>query len=136
GLASISALIFSLYAYIKTRSSVSYADLDYLYLELLKLGTQFPKLTNPNFTTDYKNKFDNEDELSRYNTFAFISWNICETIYDRCCDKQTWETWRPVIEAENRLHRKWFDEEENFHKFKKSFREFIVKEFPGGLLGG
>ena len=56
-------------------------------------------------------------------------WNFIEAIHDRCDgDKELKVTWYPVIDAENRLHRKWFDEERNKHKFKEAFREFIKQE--------
>ncbi len=92
------ALILSLYTYYYSKREKIYADLDDLYLELLKLGVQYPKFRNPKYTKNYKESFKNEDELIRYETYAFISWNICETIYDRK-DEALFETWKPVIVA-------------------------------------
>lgn len=128
--ASIIALIISFYTYLKTRVEVSYSDLDLLYLELLKLGIKYPKFVNPEYTKDYLNKFKDKDDLYRYNEYAYMSWNICETVTDRCKDDFTMETWKPVIATENKLHRKWFDNPENFHKFKEKFRKYITTEFP------
>ena len=128
GLTAGIAIIISLYTFNKSKREQSYADLDCLYLELLKLGIQYPKFVNPKSTLDYKNIFK-DDELHRYETYAFISWNICETIYDRK-DDVLFETWKPVIVAENKLHRKWFDDPANYHKFKDRFRKYIQDNYP------
>jgi hypothetical protein len=39
------------------------------------------------------------------------------------------KTWSVVIDAENELHRKWFDNPENSKKFKESFRYFISENY-------
>lgn len=119
------AIIVAVHSWQTTRHTASYADLDTLYLELLKVGLTYPRFTDPTLTKDYKNRFKG-DELLSYKIYAFMSWNVCETIYDRCeKDKHLWCTWEPVIVAENNLHRRWFDDPENFHKFKKQFRQYI-----------
>ena len=128
GISSCAALIISLYTYYASKRTQTYADLDTLYLELLKLGMEYPKFRNPKYTINYKNEF-NEDDLYRYETYAFIAWNICETIYDRK-DEALFETWKPVIVAENKLHRKWFNDPKNQHKFKERFRVYIHNNFP------
>lgn len=129
GMFSGSAIILSIYTYYRSKREQSYADIDSLYMEILKLGMEYPKFRNLKYTVNYKNEIKDEDELNRYETYAFITWNLCETIYDRK-DKELDETWRPVIEAENKLHRKWFDNQENYHKFKDKFREYIQNNFP------
>jgi hypothetical protein len=122
------AISVSFYTFYKSKRERSYADIDCLYLELLKLGIQHPKFVNPKNTSNYKNAFKG-DELSRYEIYAYISWNICETIYDRK-DDILFETWKPVIVAENKLHRRWFDNPENHHKFKDRFRDYIQNNYP------
>lgn len=67
-------------------------------------------------------------EKSRYETYAFICWNFCETIYDKM-DDDLMRTWSVVIENENRLHRRWFEQAENQSKFKKEFRDFISTNY-------
>ncbi|RLF63624.1 MAG: hypothetical protein DRN33_03745 [Thermoplasmata archaeon] len=130
GVSSGIAIVLSIYTYYLSKREKSYADLDSLYLKFLELGMRQPKFRNPEYTKNYKEMFkDDEDELYRYDTYAFIAWNICETIYDRK-DEALFETWRPVIVAENKLHRKWFDDPENYHKFKDRFREYIHDNFP------
>ena len=117
------AIIVSFYTFYRSKREKSYADIDCLYLELLKLAMQYPKFLDTKNTSNYKNAFKGDD-LLRYETYAYISWNICETIYDRK-DEKLFETWKPVILAENKLHRKWFDNPENYHKFKDKFRQYI-----------
>ena len=124
------AIIVSFYVLYRTTRISSYADLDLLYLEFLQVGIEHPRFTDPSLTKDYQNGFQG-DEFRAYDVYAFMSWNICETIYDRCKGvKQLWHTWEPVIVAENRLHRRWFDNPDNFHKFKEEFREYIEASYP------
>jgi hypothetical protein len=100
-----------------------YSDLDSLYVRVLELGLAHPNLIDPASTTHYQEKFTGDD-LNRYNAYAFIVWNVCETIYDYCKgDEALWETWRPVIDAENTLHRTWL--KNNQPKFKQSFLEYM-----------
>ena len=40
------------------------------------------------------------------------------------------KTWSVVIDTENTLHRKWFDNPENTNKFKESFRLHIHTILP------
>lgn len=129
GMFSVCAIILSIYTYYRSKREQSYADIDSLYMEILKLGMEYPKFRNLKYTVNYKNEIKNEDELYKYETYAFMAWNLCETIYDRK-DEALVETWRPAIEAENKLHRKWFDNQENYHKFKDRFREYIQNNFP------
>lgn len=129
GIASVVALIISIYTYKLAKREQRYADLDSLYLEALKIGLEHPKLRNSKYTHNYKVSFKNEDDLSRYECYAYIVWNICETIYDRR-DTALFETWKPVVVAENKLHRSWFENPENHHKFKERFRMYVAENFP------
>jgi len=96
-----------------------YADLDLLYQKVLELGVAYPILIDPARTTDYQRRFTGDD-LHRYNAYAFNVWNVCESIHDYCKDDEAlWETWEPVIEAEDNLHRAWL--KDNQTKFKRSF---------------
>jgi len=123
-IAIVTSSVTSWYVFLISRREKNYADLDTLYLQLLKSALEHPNFVNPSYTVDYDNMFKDED-LWRYKTYAYIAWNICETIYDRKDNKTLFETWEPVIVAENKLHRKWFDALENHHKFKDSFRKYV-----------
>ena len=129
---AVTAIIFSAYSWRRTAGLSAYADIDGLYLELLKLGIEYPRFTDFKLTTDYENQFLG-DEILRYNSYAFISWNICETIHDQAGkSKKVLDTWRPVVVAENKLHRKWFDNPDNFHRFKQDFRAHISLNYEKG----
>ncbi|OGS06400.1 MAG: hypothetical protein A2270_06855 [Elusimicrobia bacterium RIFOXYA12_FULL_51_18] len=123
------AISFSIYTYSKSRGIALYQDIDRLYLELLKLGMENPRFLNPQLTCNYQQSFCS-DELYRYKAYAFIAWNICETISDRRNDTELFKTWLPVLKVENNLHRAWFDAEENREKFKKEFQDFVKESFP------
>ncbi len=107
------------------REVATYQDMDGLYLELQKLAIAYPDFVEISKTTEYKRHFSGE-MLLRYETYANISWNICETIYDRQGNDLLFRTWLPVVKVENRLHRRWFDCEENHIRFKKEFRDYIT----------
>jgi hypothetical protein len=122
------AIILSVYNFNRAKAVTLYQDLDRLYLELLKLGIINPNFVNPGLTQDYPNKFTSDQRL-QYELYAFMSWNICETIYDRKPNKKFFKTWECIIKVENKLHRKWFDMDENHCRFKKEFIEY-VRQLP------
>ena len=126
---SLIAFAFSIFTYRRSRRERFYADIDSMYLGILKIGIDHPEFVNPKNTTDYMKRFKDENELLRYETYAYIVWNLCETIYDRR-DDDLFNTWRTVIVAENKLHRKWLDDPENHHKFKGEFLKYVQHEFP------
>jgi len=124
---SIVAVVFSFYSYKNTRRDTLYQDLDGLYLEVLKLAMSNPRFVNPDLTRDYKKHFQG-DELHKYQVFAYLAWNVCETIADRRKDKHLFDTWRPVIHAEDKLHGVWLDDPDNHYRFKKSFIDFVQND--------
>ena len=126
------ALIISIYAFKRTLDYQAYRELDLNYMEILKLGLEDPYLRNLDITTQY-HKLDGDKKL-KYETYAFLVWNLCETIYDR---KKIDKTWRPVIEEEKRLHFEWLKDKNNRRKFKDEFLNFIEKDkipYRKGLL--
>ncbi|HEX5603646.1 MAG TPA: hypothetical protein VFX63_13900 [Pyrinomonadaceae bacterium] len=97
-------------------------------MELLKMGITNPEFVNPENTTVYPEKFkDDVSLLLKYGRYAFAAWNIVETIADRHGNRDLKKTWYPVIKEENRLHRKWLNNIDNQHKFKKDFWRFMLK---------
>jgi hypothetical protein len=120
----ISVTVFNLRSKTETRS----ANIVKLYLDALKIGMENPKFRNPKYTCNYKEEF-NEDELPKYEVYANIVWNICETISEQK-NKKLVKQWRPVLAVENELHREWFEAKENCNKFQIPFRKYVTKEFP------
>lgn len=119
-------LFYSLWSFTTALRDGYYAELDRVYFELLKLALERPYLLD----------FPASPDASRqreYDAYAFMVWNFVETVFDRCQGwgkKRLRDTWYPVIEAENGLHRKWFDVPENRRKFKEHFCQFMEKQFP------
>jgi hypothetical protein len=108
----------SLKSFRKTMEASHYTELDHMYCDLLKVALGKPYLTIPSTLT--------AAQSTEYDIYAYMMWNFLETIHDRCIGVEELKaTWYPVIDAENRLHRKWFDEERNKHKFKESFKKFV-----------
>jgi hypothetical protein len=133
--ANVGVFLIAVWALIVSRRTAkivdaekSYADVDSLYLEVLKLGLSNPDLREKDKAKVYETAFKGVDS-SRYDAYAYIVWNLCETIYDRCTsDGNLWATWRPVIKYENELHRAWL--KNNLDRFKKAFRDYMDAEFP------
>ncbi len=123
------SLAVSYYIYILSSKDNSYLDIDKQYSELLKLAIENPKLRDYESTAKY---YKSEDEMfkKRYNTYAFMCWNLVETIYDQQKDKKGQfslsETWIPVMKQENRLHYTWF--KKNLELFKDEFKGFVTGE--------
>ena len=126
-LAAIAILLYIILWY-KDKSDNSYDIFDATYLDILKTGMENPSFRNPVLTNDYLNSFS-ENEKIKYEIYAFITWNFCETIFDKG-DDELMKTWSVVIDIENSLHRKWFDNPENTKKFKESFRLNIQNNLP------
>jgi hypothetical protein len=124
---SLLSIFMSLYVYRRVRSITLYSDLDRLYLELLKLGIENPKFVDPNYTQRYPTSFETRKERTQYELYAFIAWNICETIVDRGDNHLTFQSWKPVLALEANLHSAWFESEGNEKKFKKAFIDYIAR---------
>lgn len=119
-------LFYTMWSFTRALRDGYYAELDRVYSELLRIALERPYLL------DYPTSPD-PSRQREYDAYAFMVWNFVETIFDRC---QGWgkkslrETWYPIIEAENALHRKWFDLPANRSKFKQNFCRFIERRYP------
>ncbi len=125
------AIVLSVWIYHKIRKDSTYQNFDEMYMELLKISIDNPDFRNSSITQNYKTDFTGNNVI-RYEAYAFMCWNLCETIFDRG-DKDLMATWYCVIDTENSLHRNWFDAVENHSKFKDNFRAFVMKEFRGEI---
>ena len=116
---AIVALIYSMTTFRKSLQTSNYTELDSMYFDLLKVALEKPHLNNPMAARS-------DDQKIEYDIYAFMVWNFLEAIYDRCGNNEhLCRTWYPVIDAENRKHREWFDYPDNKYKFKGAFHEFI-----------
>lgn len=120
GAITVTYLIFR-----RQQDTQSYANIDQMYFEILRLAIEHPQLRNREETARYY-ELPPSDRV-RYENYAFICWNLCETIFDRQAvhgkNVRLSETWFPVILEENQLHQSWFNH--NLGKFKKSFQDYI-----------
>jgi hypothetical protein len=124
-------LFYSVWSFTRTLRDAYYAELDRVYFELLKIGLERPELLAFPASPD-------PARATEYGAYAFMVWNFIETIFDRC---QGWskrrlrETWYPIIDAENALHRGWFDLPANRRRFKQRFVQFIEARYPSPIAG-
>ncbi len=129
-LLSVISLLISFYIYRASRVDTSYLEIDKQYTELLKIGLNDPDLRDYEMTSSfYKPSADNAF-IKKYNIYAYMCWNLVETIYDRQKDKKgrfkLSETWIPVLFEENRLHYTWY--KHNLRLFKPEFQRFVTSE--------
>jgi hypothetical protein len=103
----------------------TYRDLDFLYLEVLKIAIENPRFIIVDLIGRYRESFTGE-ERARYDAYAFLTWNVCETIFDRRQDVDLFTTWFPILRVQNKLHRAWFEFAENRLGFKESFQKYIL----------
>lgn len=120
----------SLYIYRLSSIDTSYLDIDNQYAELLKLSLDTPDFRNYVKTSKFYKYKDDDEFKKKYNIYAFMCWNLVETIYDQQKDKRgrfhLSETWIPVMFEENRLHYSWF--KHNIRLFKREFQQFVIEK--------
>jgi hypothetical protein len=121
-LAATAIFVYILFWY-REKSNNSYDVFDATYLDLLKTAMEYPSFRNPSLTSNYEQSFSGDDKI-RYELYAFMTYNFCETIFDKR-DKQLMKTWSVIIETESALHQQWFRKVENRAKFKNSFCSYI-----------
>jgi hypothetical protein len=118
-----SALRYSVTTFTKTLAVSNYTELDRMYFDLLRTAVDKPHLINPQAVR-------NDEQQREYDTYAFMVWNVMESIYDRCHgDDELCETWYPVIDTEELRHGNWLDDPKNQTKFKHRFCRFIEKRY-------
>lgn len=118
-----SALRYSVTTFTKTLNVSNYTELDRMYFDLLQMAVENPHLIDPAAARDGK-------QQREYDTYAFMVWNVMESIYDRCHgDNELCETWYPVIDTEEQRHRRWFEDPRNRVKFKDRFCRFVDERY-------
>jgi GNAT superfamily N-acetyltransferase len=124
------SLIFSYYIFKASRVDTSYLEVDKQYSDLLKLAMDDPDLRDYEKTSMFY-KLDSDNVFKKkYHIYAFMCWNLVETIYDKQKDKKGQfklaETWIPIMFEENRMHYTWF--KHNIRLFKPGFQKFVTGE--------
>lgn len=74
---AFSALRYSMTTFSKSLTVSNYTELDRIYFDLLKTAVEKPHLIDPEAVRS-------GEQQREYNTYAFMVWNVCETIHDRC----------------------------------------------------
>jgi hypothetical protein len=117
----LSAVAIYLYIVLwkKDKTDGSYDVFDATYKDVLSIAIENPELRNHTLTSHYKNAFK-ENDLVKYETYAFMSMNFCETIFDKG-NEELMKTWRVVLEIEYKLHKEWLNDVSNKSKFKQEF---------------
>jgi hypothetical protein len=140
-------LLFGVPIYVLTRNAELYSNFDTLYQSVLEAALSQGAFRNPRKTLNYQTAFENEDEKAAYEAYAFMVFNVCETIADGlnfytpkkkgllelaeglCCwllppsASRTYlrHTWHPVLVAEMQLHGTWLRNQTDGLRFKGKF---------------
>jgi hypothetical protein len=122
---SLSAVGVSFYTFNKTSGFNKYQEVDEMYMSILKIGIEYPSFRDISKTKNYDKNFHGDEKL-KYENYAFIVWNFCETLYDRKFIQD--KTWEGVLRYENDLHFDWFKRKSE-NLFKESFRKYIYEKF-------
>jgi hypothetical protein len=79
---SLLAIVVSLVTFNRTSSFSKYQDVDQSYMNILKIGIEYPLFRDISKTKNYDKNFD-ADEKIKHENYAYMVWNFCETLYDR-----------------------------------------------------
>lgn len=125
---SLVAVGVSVFTFQMQRKDTSYSDIDGTYANLLEIALGDPGLRDYDRTSKYYRLSANDEFRLKYETYAYMVWNLLETIFDRQPERSgrfhIAPTWVPVIIEENRLHYAWF--KHNLRLFKEPFQRFVT----------
>ena len=96
-LAAVAILLYVVF-WFKDKTIHSYDVFDSTYMELLKIAMDTPSFRNLELTQQYEVAFSGDQKI-RYELYAFMSWNFCETVFDKQ-DKELMKTWQVIIKTE------------------------------------
>lgn len=138
------SVVLTYIIYKKTRESTEYFNVDTLYQQILQIGIDHPEFRNPKVTNNYTNHFQGngkENEIIEYENYAYMVWNICETMcdnsvyydevkrgfinYHKLEKDENWISWFPSFKYEVELHHAWFSDSNNKSKFSEQFIKLI-----------
>ena len=118
------SLGMAIFAYKKSTDFYKYQEVDQIYMEVLKMGIEYPSFVDLSKTKNYEKHFYGDEKI-KYENYAYIVWNFCETLYDREMIDTTWEG---ALRLENNLHSDWF-KKNNEKLFKQPFIKYIQEKF-------
>ena len=123
----LSALAIYLYIVLwrKDKSDGAYDVFDSTYKDILSIAIDSPELRNPELTQNFQESFTG-NELIKYETYAFMTLNFCETLFDKG-NLELMKTWEVVVKIELDLHHSWLYKSENSLKFKKEFVDYLLQ---------
>jgi hypothetical protein len=121
----LSAIAIYLYIVLwkKDKTDGAYDVFDATYKDILSIAIDNPELRNNELTNKYSDVFSGNDRI-KYETYAFMSLNFCETLFDKG-NEELMKTWKTVINIEYALHKNWLENPTNKDKFKRDFINFI-----------
>lgn len=126
---SMLALAWQAYSLRASFDEADYTELDRLYLEVLRMRVERPDLA-PAFD-DRANapgrgsEHDPALDAVARDNYAFIVWNLIETIIDRCEKPgRNFSAWGPIVEYESGCYSHWL-QGENLKRFRPGFPQRV-----------
>ncbi len=121
----LSAIAIYLYIILwkKDKTDGTYDVFDATYKDILSIAIDNPELRSYELSSKYSESFSGI-ELIKYETYAFMSLNFCETLFDKGND-ELMKTWSVVIKLELELHKTWILNPTNKLKYKSEFIDYL-----------
>lgn len=121
----LSAIAIYLYIILwkKDKTDGAYDVFDATYKDILSIAIDNPELRSYELSSKYSESFSGI-ELIKYETYAFMSLNFCETLFDKGND-ELMKTWSVVIKLELELHKTWILNPTNKLKYKSEFIDYL-----------
>lgn len=122
----LSAIAIYLYIVLwkKDKTDSAYDVFDATYKDILSIAIDNPELRNNELTSKYSEVFSGNDRI-KYETYAFMSMNFCETLFDKG-NEELMKTWKVVVKLEFDIHKTWISNPSNKSKYKSEFIRYLV----------
>jgi hypothetical protein len=131
-LLSISALIFSIITFLRTRSLEKYNFAEQQLNELLKISLEYPLFSDPDFTKNFsRQKVVLDPDYRKYDVYAMMIWNYLETLRDYYGNQKLISDKYPysgVVDYWVVLHSRWYHEPDNRENYDDVFEKIFEKE--------
>ncbi len=129
-LMSCVALLISTVTWYNTHRQKKYDVADALLLDILKLQLQYPKFRNEEYCKELIKKSKegegSDEEWLRYDTFASITWNVLETLYDKYGERGLKNTpFYPAMRMLGRRHKSWLFHDDKHSCYQPRLVDFL-----------
>lgn len=129
---SVGAAIFSVLAYLKTRSFDKYKSGDELVAQILRVNLSYPEFNELTFTSQYTHQLAlTDDRYRRYDIYAMMVWNCLESLLDYYGKRRLDASpFGGVVYYWTGLHASWYRAPNNRGSYDDLFEVYIAESEP------